>query len=244
MSDVAVLTYWDGRGNAEIIRLMMATAGQEWVERVYKSEEEGVSHMTKTDQVLLMMKDGVLAFDQLPLLQIDGVNIVQKMAAVRHLARKHNMYGANASENTQCDIVAECILDFTASLRHADMAGSLVAALGKCGPRFERMLSSNATASGFFVGASVTFVDIMLFYLLDSGVEIGVSLDAHPGLSAHHARVRALPSLAAYLQSDRHFPSPGLPGYMDRVRATMPWLFGDGAAPAMSSQVWHFQQQK
>ena len=30
-SDTAVLTYWDGRGNAEIIRLMMAASGQKWV---------------------------------------------------------------------------------------------------------------------------------------------------------------------------------------------------------------------
>ena len=27
---VAQLTYWDGQGNAEIIRLMLAACGEEW----------------------------------------------------------------------------------------------------------------------------------------------------------------------------------------------------------------------
>lgn len=113
--------------------------------------------MTTFDQIEVIIKDGVLAFDQLPLLQMDGLYIVQKMAAVRHLARKHNMYGANFAENTQCDIIAECVLDFNGSLSRGDMQGSLLAALEKCAPRFERMLKSNQTGSGFFVGSGMTF---------------------------------------------------------------------------------------
>lgn len=124
------------------------------VDRVYKSEE---AYMTTNEQIQVIINDGVLAFDQLPLLQIDGLNIVQKMAAVRHLARKHNMYGANNAESTQCDIIAECILDFIGSLSRKDMQGSLIAALTKCGPKFERMLKSNKTKSGFFVGSGMTF---------------------------------------------------------------------------------------
>ena len=113
--------------------------------------------MTTTEQLKVMMDDGVLAFDQLPLLQIDGLNIVQKMAAVRYLARKHNMYGANNAESTQCDIIAECTLDLIASVSRADVQGSLTAALKKCGPKYERILTSNNTGSGFFVGSGMTF---------------------------------------------------------------------------------------
>ena len=48
-----------------------------------------------------------------------------------------------------------------------------------------------------------------MFYTLDTGIEIGVSLDAWSTLKEHHARVAAHPPLAAYLASDMHFPSPG-----------------------------------
>ena len=113
--------------------------------------------MTSFDQIQVIINDGVLAFDQLPLLQIDGLNIVQKMAAVRHLARKHNMYGVNGTESTQCDIIAECILDFTGSLSRQNMQGSLIAALEKSAPKFERMIKSNPSGSGFLAGSGMTF---------------------------------------------------------------------------------------
>ena len=61
MSDVAILTYWDGRGNAESIRLMMAACGQNWEEKVYKSEAE---HLSNVDEMTVMMNEGILSFDQ------------------------------------------------------------------------------------------------------------------------------------------------------------------------------------
>lgn len=61
MSDIAILTYWDGRGNGESIRLMMAAAGQQWEERVYKNDAD---HLSTFDDLKVMFDDGVLAFDQ------------------------------------------------------------------------------------------------------------------------------------------------------------------------------------
>jgi hypothetical protein len=99
-------------------------------------------------------------------LQIDGVNVVQKMAAVRHLARKHNMYGADNAEATQCDIIMESLLDFKNGLKRDDIVGSCAKLLEKYGPRLERVLNSN-TAGGkkFLVGNGLTFGELQLCYV-------------------------------------------------------------------------------
>lgn len=57
----ARLTYWDGRGNAEIIRLMLIVTGEPWTEKVYGADE---AHVQSFDHVKVMLDDGVLAFDQ------------------------------------------------------------------------------------------------------------------------------------------------------------------------------------
>ena len=55
------------------------------------------------------MADRQLPFGQLPLLQIDGIDIVQSQAAVRYLARRANLYGKSAFDEVKCDMIAETI---------------------------------------------------------------------------------------------------------------------------------------
>ena len=59
----AVLTYWDGRGNAEIIRLMLAITDEEWVEGVFGADESE-THVSNAEQMKVMIDAGVLGFDQ------------------------------------------------------------------------------------------------------------------------------------------------------------------------------------
>ena len=79
------------------------------------------------------------------------------MAAVRHIARKHGMYGSNNAEATQCDIIMEGLQDFRSGLKREDVQGSLKVALKKFGPKFERILRSNQGATQFLVGDGMTF---------------------------------------------------------------------------------------
>lgn len=241
-SSTAVLTYWDGRGNAELLRLMLAASGEAWEEKVYG--DDNATHMSTPDQFKNIIADGVCAFEQVPLLQIDGLNLVQKQAIVRYLARKHNMYGANAVEAVQIDIVSEGYLDFKSSLKYNDFGDSWTAALNKSLPKFERVLRSNESKSGFFVGGSVSFVDIQMFEILYWGRERGFNYAelGWPLIEAHVDLVAKLPGIAAYLSSPRRFPFPGKEGYFDRVKAVMPWLFGEGERPEMTAQTWAFRK--
>ena len=77
------LTYFKGRGLAEQIRFMLAVTGTQYEER------------TITAPLLKQLReDGELFFQQLPLLEIDGMKLVQSGAIMRYLARKYDMYGS------------------------------------------------------------------------------------------------------------------------------------------------------
>ena len=191
------------------------------------------------------MAAGLLAFDQTPLLQIDGLNLVQKMAAVRYLARKHNLYGADNEDATRIDILAEGASDFASAALHGKDEASCTAACAKYLPRFERAMASTK----FLAGDRLSFADIMLFHvflrLRDSRQsQLETALAEHPLLAGLEQRIAALPTMAEYLgDSTKRFPHPGLPGYMDRVTATIPWIRPGGPAPPKPrSAVWHYRQ--
>jgi len=80
------------------------------------------------------------------------------MAIVRYLARKHNMYGSDNAQATQCDIVMETLLDFKSGLKRDDIVVSITKSLEKYGPRLERVLNSNVLGNKkYMVGDGLTF---------------------------------------------------------------------------------------
>lgn len=78
MSNV-VLTYFPMPARAEGIKLALALAGIPYTFKpVQNWPEEKVEGL----------KTGLLPFGQVPLLQIDGLNIVQSMAILNYISRK------------------------------------------------------------------------------------------------------------------------------------------------------------
>jgi glutathione S-transferase len=232
----AVLTYWDGRGNAELIRLMLVVSGESWTERVYGSD---ASHLSRPGELSSMLADGVLAFDQVPLLQIDGLNLVQKMAVVRYLARKHGLYGGDEVEAVRIDVISEGITDWRLA-RRRDAA----AADAKYLPRLQRALIS--TSGSYFAESGLSFADVQFFELASTIVEHpdGHSFDLFGSLRDLVDRVAASPAVARYLASERRYPSPGRPGYYERVYAVIPWVReGGGPAPAMGNARWKLENE-
>ena len=52
----------------------------------------GGIHLSQTG-VLVVFLEGVLAFDQVPMLEIDGLHLVQTGCITRYIARKAGLYG-------------------------------------------------------------------------------------------------------------------------------------------------------
>lgn len=227
----AQLTYWDGHGNGEIIRLMMAVCGEKWEDKV-ALDDTGATHISNAAQFNKLREAGVLMSDQLPLLQIDGLNLVQKMAAVRYLSRKHGLYGKDNAEATKCDIIQEALLDYGGQ-KENDY---------KVLPRLGRALG----AGPFFLGENMSFVDVTFFKIIDDRTAAEADcLGTMPNwVKAHYSLMQKNEKMSTYLKSDKRFPRPGRDGYFDRVKAVLGYLSfagGDGVQPPIACEQWNYK---
>ena len=240
-SGSARLTYFEGHGRAEEIRLMLAACGVPWKDAVY-GDESGAKFITTEGQMRKIMAAGVLAMDQLPLLEIDGLHLVQQAATLRYLARRHNMYGSSNAEAAQIDILSDSINDWApiTSLIQAKDPGH-----AKYLNRFTRALKSNHEGE-FLVGQNLSFVDIQLFQALEQlAVSKAVELKVKwPELDAYRKRVREIGPIAAYLASGRQSEFPGKGGkvkFFEDVRNVIPWVFGKAEQPGLLCKEWRFR---
>jgi len=55
----------------------------------------------------LLKNSKSLFYDQIPLIEIDGLNLAQSGAAMRYIGRKYNMYGINDQERYMIDLIYE-----------------------------------------------------------------------------------------------------------------------------------------
>ncbi|TKR81361.1 hypothetical protein L596_015243 [Steinernema carpocapsae] len=191
------LVYFDIRGLAEMIRLLCADSGIPLVEKRIKTDEE----WTKIKKNFV--------YGQVPCLKDDDVHIVQTGAIIRHLARKHNLYGRDEDDQCHADMFFEGIRDLhskytdliynnydTPGKKDAFLASTLPTALGQ----LEKLFVSRQNGDHFVLGDKICFVDYALFEELDIMLILDrTTLDNSPALRAFHQRMNQRPSLKAYL---------------------------------------------
>uniref|UniRef100_A0A672VG37 glutathione transferase n=1 Tax=Strigops habroptila TaxID=2489341 RepID=A0A672VG37_STRHB len=82
------LHYSNGRGRMESIRWLLATAGVEFEEQFIEKKED----------LEKLRNDGYLLFQQVPMVEIDGMKMVQTRAIGSYIAAKYNLYGKDLKE--------------------------------------------------------------------------------------------------------------------------------------------------
>lgn len=202
---MTLLHYFKGRGRAETTRWMLA-ASQINFENVAIESPEALAALRAT---------GKLPFDQMPLLEIDGLYLSQSSAMIRYLARRGDFYGETDTDALWCDMIAGAVADFAEmSLQAAfqptteTAVNSLKGRFEKFGTIFEARLAKNGT--GFCVSARLTFADVVLAEALTGYLDwLPDILAGTPLLAALHGRVLDLPGVAAYLDSAQHYPKAG-----------------------------------
>ena len=229
------LTYWNGRGRCEGIRLMLAATGIEYAEAV--PGFPGVTHLSEPEHFESLREAGDLLFGSVPLLVIDGMKLVQSGAIIRYLARKGGIAGRDEREQVFVDMVAETIGDLKTSIGLAfefhlngfeptDAARAQAqAAAARFLPRLERVLAERAQPGkpAFFLGDTRSYADILLLEPLETLCDIGESIASYPTIARLHAELRADPKISAWLASDRRKSKEqaGIPGYVAAVKRTL-----------------------
>lgn len=228
----ATLHYFGGRGLSDQIRWMLAASDVVFTQQVINTRAKFLS----------LLNAQQLAFDQMPLLEIDGLKLVQSQACVRYLARRSNLNGQSTAEEATCDMIAESVRDvlgflsgfpFKRKAAKTDPASNESALTAhitaarekwhKLAVKLEaRLVENNKTnsddTSPNLVGESMTYADILTAHLVTWLIEeIGSScIESYPALLKLQQKIVKLPGMVQFLGSDLHYPC-GDVAYCDEV---------------------------
>ncbi|XP_058394704.1 glutathione S-transferase Mu 1-like isoform X4 [Diceros bicornis minor] len=188
------LGYWDVRGLAHPIRLLLEYTDSNYEEKKY-TEEDGDSTLVVSrllpntcrlapdydrSQWLKEKYKLGLDFPHLPYL-IDGAHkITQSNAILRYIARKHNLCGETEEEKIRMDILENEVMD------------TRMALVCLCyNPDF------------------ITYVDFLAYDILDYlRMFEPKCLDAFPNLKDFIAHFEGLKKISAYMKTSRFLPRP------------------------------------
>lgn len=199
MSGMPKLHYFNARGRMESIRWLLAAAGVEFEEQFLTSPED----------LEKLRNDGSLMFQQVPMVEIDGMKLAQTRAILNYIATKYNLYGKDIKERALIDMYTEGIADLNEMIMHlplcppdqkdAKMAQIRERTTNRYLPAFEKVLKSHG--QHYLVGNRLSRADIHLVELLYYVEEIDPSLLANfPLLKALKTRISNLSPVKKFLQ--------------------------------------------
>uniref|UniRef100_A0A5F9DW02 glutathione transferase n=1 Tax=Oryctolagus cuniculus TaxID=9986 RepID=A0A5F9DW02_RABIT len=225
MARKPLLHYFNGRGRMESIRWLLAAAGEEFDEKFMETAEdldklrndklqsdEDFPFPPKDTQgyAPVERRNGSLMYQQVPMVEIDGMKLVQTRAILNYVANKHNLYGKDMKERALIDMYTEGVADLY----------ELVLLLPLCPPEqkdakvdfikekirtryfpaFEKVLKSHG--QDYLVGNRLSKADILLVELLYNVEELDPSaIASFPLLKALKTRISSLPTVKKFLQS-------------------------------------------
>ncbi|XP_063954330.1 glutathione S-transferase alpha-4-like isoform X1 [Lytechinus pictus] len=216
------LTYFDGRGFAEVSRLALSAA---------KIEYDDIYLRTR-DEFLQLITDGKLMFKQVPLLEIDGQNLIGSECILRYICNKGNLQG-KPEDQTKIEMLSMGARDmlkagFSGAKFQAtpEKEEEMLQNAGKQSkerylPVFEKVLGESK--SGFLVGDSLTMADLMFFdsvsYVNDLS-QIQPLLADFPNCKRFIEHFSSQPGIKEYLASPRRHPPPS-DEYVQGVRKVL-----------------------
>ncbi|XP_019330000.1 PREDICTED: glutathione S-transferase A4 isoform X1 [Aptenodytes forsteri] len=198
MSGKPRLTYCNGRGRMEPVRWLLAAAGVEFEEVFLETRE----------QYEKLIKDGVLMFQQVPLVEIDGMKMVQTRAILSYIAGKYNLYGKDLKERALIDMYVEGITDLMQMIlvfpfsppetKEKNLDSIKDRAINRYFPVFEKVLKHG---QDFLVGNKFSWADVQLIEaILAVEEKIPAVLSGFPQLQAFKIRMSNMPTIKKFLQ--------------------------------------------
>uniref|UniRef100_A0A8C6RSA4 Glutathione S-transferase n=2 Tax=Nannospalax galili TaxID=1026970 RepID=A0A8C6RSA4_NANGA len=203
------LGYWDIRGLAHSIRLLLEYTDSSYEEKTYTMGD--APDYDKSQWLNEKFKLG-LDFPNLPYL-IDGPHkITQSNAILHYIARKHNMCGETEEEKIRVDILENQVMDTRLQMGmlcySPDFEKQKPEYLQGL-PEKMRLYSEFLGKRPWFAGDKITFVDFLAYDTLDQQrIFEPKCLDAFLNLKDFMARFEGLKKISAYMETSRFLPKP------------------------------------
>jgi glutathione S-transferase len=194
------LSYFNGRGRAEISRLLFAAAGQKF-EDVRYEQNQWASHKSETP------------LGQVPVLEVDGTKLPQSLSIARFLAKQFQLAGKDNLEQAKVDAVVDTIQDLLMkTLPHRLEKDEtkkkelvkkfLEEELPKHLQNLEVLGKLYGNGGHFFVGNHLTWADLYFYDLTDTLRTLGGnSLNNHTWLQQNREEVAKQPKIAEYVKN-------------------------------------------
>uniref|UniRef100_G1KID7 Glutathione S-transferase n=1 Tax=Anolis carolinensis TaxID=28377 RepID=G1KID7_ANOCA len=184
------LHYFNLRGRMETIRWLLSAAGVEFEEQYIQSKAD----------LEKLKKDGVLLFQQVPVVEIDGMKLAQSRAILNYIAAKYNLSGKDIKQRALIDMYSEGAFDLSEMImmlpwkytdpkeREKETVAALEKATGRYFPVFEKVLKDHG--QDFLVGNQLSRADIQVLEVILATEEMKADvLSKFPLLQAFKQRL-------------------------------------------------------
>lgn len=204
-----ILGYWDIRGLAHAIRMLLEYTETPYEDKMYATGE--APNYDKSQWLDEKEKLG-LDFPNLPYL-IDGdIKLTQSNTILRYISRKHGLAGESESEKNNVSLIENQAMDFRMGLvaitynsQFEVLKGPYLEKLPVALGRFSHFLGDRH----WFAGDKLTFVDFLMYDVLDQHRMLDLNcLQKYSNLQDFLSRFEALPAIAAYMKSPRFMKTP------------------------------------
>ncbi|KFV87529.1 Glutathione S-transferase 3 [Struthio camelus australis] len=214
------LYYFDGRGKMESVRWLLTAAGVEFEEEFLKTRE----------QYEKLLKDGVLLFQQVPMVEIDGMKMVQTRAILSYIAAKYNLYGKDLKERALIDMYVggtDDLMAFfmrfpflSAEEKEKEHANIIQKATSRYFPAYEKILKHHG--QDFLVGNRLSWADVhLLEAILMVEEKKSDALSEFPRLQAFKANISSIPAIKKFLEPGSQRKPVSGDKYVETVRRVL-----------------------
>jgi len=201
---MAKLGYWDIRGLAQPIRLLLAYKNATYEDKLYSCGPP--PDFDKSGWLKEKFTLG-LDFPNLPY-YIDGdVKITQNLAILRYLGRKYNLVGSTEEEERRVDQSEQQVTDFRMGwvrLCYNPAFETEKVEYLKNLPGLLKGFSDWLGDRKYFAGSHVTYVDFIFYEIFSQHLVFSKeSFADFKNLTGFVERIESCPDLSAYLKSDK-----------------------------------------
>ena len=205
----AVLCYWDTRGLAQPIRLLLEYTNTEFEDKMIACGP--APDFDKSGWFDSKYSLG-LDFPNLPYYKDEDVSLTQSNVILKYIARKNNLDGTSLKEKAEADMCADLIMDLRNSWSRLcynpnfeSLKDEYLVGLKGQLQAFSKFLGTKS----WLVGEQITYPDFHLYEMLSQHKMLQPDcLKEYPNLEMYCTRFEKLPAIEKYMKSDRFMKAP------------------------------------